>query len=253
MKYLLLLLSIILVIPNFLGSSTKHSEKAAYAWEKFDERLVAHIQSMDDLENYVDSIAIQQGVNTNSDAYCIIAEHAVESRFKHGYAYYPMHENWLAWAAGRWIWSDLSAMVIPNHILHSPHAACSQQAQVFAELMSLKKIPYRSILFKHHFALEVKPNNKWMFVDVNVEPVYTDSMRGSFAWLQQQQQLEKIYHQRLSPIDIDTLLGKPIYGGINEYPGKKAWWFQQITSWSSHWLWILPLLFFIYPWIKEKW
>ncbi|MDP2337800.1 MAG: hypothetical protein Q8N05_15410, partial [Bacteroidota bacterium] len=147
---------------------------------------------------------------------------------------------------GKFIWYDLSAIVIPDDIMQYPMAACSQQSIVLMGFFRKKNIPYRKISFDHHFALEGFINGQWLYFDADLELDFPGGKRRSFAYLLEGDNLKELYKNVLPPDQIPSLLGNPFYGKINEYPAPRAWLFHRITALLSHWLWIIPLILYGY-------
>src|ERR1700748_1635113 len=62
------------------------------------------------------------------------------------------------------------------------YGACSQQALIVITLLRDLKISYRSVLFPHHYALEVNINNHWYYFDTNREPKIHGEQRLTDNW-----------------------------------------------------------------------
>jgi hypothetical protein len=242
MKIFLLLATTILVGLNFFEKDYIIYNTKKYEWEAFSPTMAIELNSTDKIQHYIDAIATEKKVDKNALAYINIIAATLRERFYHGYSYYNCKQNWMAFIAGKIIWQDVAAIVIPNDILQYPMAACSQQELVFIQLLKNNHIDYRKVIFKHHFALEALVNGKWYFFDTNLEPKFVNNNRESLQNIIIKNQLDTIYSGRILSSSIDSMLGSPTYGKVNEFPAKNALLFQQVTKFLSNWLWIIPFL-----------
>jgi len=254
MKYWLLALSLLLLVPNLFREHLVELPEKQVRQEDFDPVLAGQIKSLASLENYIDSTmklrsGTQQG---NTELYAYIVSRAIRLRFFHSYSHYSLRENWMAALAGKLIWYDLSAIVIAEDILQYPMAACSQQAIVLMELFKRQKITFRRIAFDHHFAVEGYINKQWIYFDPNLEPEFRGTHR-SFEYLRQGNRLTELYKNILPVAKIHDLLGHPRYGKVNAYPAPKARILHYTLSTLSHGLWLIPLfLFGVNLWDRKK-
>lgn len=245
MKYLLLI-SFLLLVPNFFPGHLIELPESMVKEVDFDPVLTKRIQDMDDLENFVDSTVTARGIIFESEEYADLLSSIVRLRFFHSYSHYSLRENWLAAVAGRFFWYDLSAIVIPDDILQYPMAACSQQSIVLMEFFKRKRLPFRKIGFDGHFAVEGNMNGLWLYFDTNLKPEFPDGKRTSLSYLLKDDNLKELYMNVLRPEQIPTALGHPYYGKINELPAPQASLFHHATGFLSHWLWLIPLLLYGY-------
>lgn len=245
MKYWLLVLSFLLFAPNLFDTHLIEIPTKPFKIEDFDPEMALHIQSVDRLENFIDSIVVTKsgGKVLDTESYADIVSNVIRARFFHSYSHYSLKENWLAAVAGKFIWYDLSAIVIADDILKYPNAACSQQAIVLMEFFKRKKIPYRKIAFDHHFAVEGLINNRWIYFDTNLEPQF-HGVHHSFEYLKQDDRLKELYKDVLPAGKISYLLGNPRYGKINVYPAPQARILHYVLSTLSHAFWLFPLFLF---------
>jgi len=247
MKSWLLLLSFLFFAPNLLSVHLISIPAKPVKKELFDKVMAEKIKSMDDLERYIDSLQADHGIKFESVQYANLVSDAVRNRFYHCYSYYSLKENWIAALCGKFIWQDLSAIVIPNDILKYSMGACSQQCIVLMELFRRKRIDFRKVSFDHHFAMEAKLNDSWVYFDPDMEPPYINGTRSGLNYLLQSNHLEELYKNIIPANTVKIMLGHPHEGKINEYPARKAKFFHVITNFLSHWLWIIPLFIFLLP------
>ena len=244
---LLAVIAILLFVPNFFNTdiipSLSYDKK-----EKFDSRL-SYINSIKKLEDFTDSIAAAQKINTTSYNYVELLETVIENRFYHGFSHFTLSENWMAAIAGRFIKEDCACKVQPEKIIQQKgNAACSQQALVMMAVLRNKKIDYRSVGFPHHYAMEVLINNNWYFFDANMEPSITKAERMLPAWNHQNDNLKKHYDPRRFT-DLDYKFGNGLTattGIINEVPARNARLFQSTTGILSKIIWCFPVFLIFY-------
>lgn len=238
---MLILLSVCLLLPNFLPFHLVPNSPKKASWDQFDGIFPDRLQSIAQVLRFTDSTAQAQGTGNDTLQYANLLAKVVRKRFYHGYSSYSVQENWLASVAGATIWYDLSAIVLPDDILKYPFAACSQQSIVMMECFKRKGIDYRKVGFTHHFALEGRIDGQWYFFDTNLEPDFTRIPRKSFRALQQDNSLYAIYQQKLDSAGLNYGLAGVHYGRVNEAPAPRAMLFQLVTGWTSRLLWLLPL------------
>ena len=91
--------------------------------KEFNQKFSPRFQSVESIVYYV-----QKHANDEDDEKqkLEILVKIIRQRFHHAYAVYGMQDNWLAVLAGRLIWKDLVANVIPDDILKDEVASCSQ-------------------------------------------------------------------------------------------------------------------------------
>lgn len=243
---LLLCLTALLILPNFIKKDINHPSNVAPVYdgkELFDPRL-SFINSLDALERYSDSLANASGIETGDTAYLLLLEAILKRRFYHGYSHHPINQNWLA-AVGEYVLGHgLSCTVYANDILKYPYAACSQQAIVMTGLLKRKGISYRAVLFVHHYALEAMHNNEWYLFDPNMEPQMSFQQRLHHRWATNTDYLKSLYPERHAA-HIDYVFGKgttAYWGKPNEKLAPNAKIFQSVTGFLSCWAWVLPLV-----------
>jgi len=244
MKLLLIALSALLLVPNFInvhpGKIPEHFKK-----DKFDPKL-AYINSIEKLISVSDSIARSKNIPETSFGYALTVSHLLVNRFYHGYSRYPVNENWIAATAEHLFGYGLASIVKPDDILKYNFGACSQQAIVFTEVMKVKKIPFRSVSFPHHYATELKYNNNWYFFDTNLEPDITDSGRLETAWHHNIENLKQYYNKSNHNIDWFFGFDKAKFGDVNAKPAANISMFHTTTNYLSKTLWLFPLFFVFY-------
>lgn len=247
---LLVILSFVLILPNFLTQHLISEPNRGYNWEEYDSSLANHFLTIEEIISYADSVAAKKGINNSSIEYGEIYAGLIRKRFHHGYSHYALNENWLAALAGRFVWDDLSAIVLPEDLIKKPMAACSQQSIVMMECFKRKGIPYRKVGFDHHYTLEGNFGGKWYFFDTNMEPDFSKYKRTSIEELIREGALEKIYGSHFDSLSkLKWTLSNYYEGATNVEPAPKAMAFHKITFWLSRLLFLFPLLFLF---IKRK-
>jgi hypothetical protein len=223
-----------IIIPGFFGyppvAATNHLPTSQIKNESFDPTLYQQIKSVDDLVNYIDKS--YKGQKKTTDFLNYIAS-IISLRFYHGYSYYTNHDNWLAAVSGQLLWNDLSAIVLADDILKHPNAACSQQSIVLMECARRFGLDYRKVTFDHHFAVEIKVNNKWNYVDVNQEVVVKNK---SLEDLINDKSFFPLYEEKLSQKNVHDVLANPKYGAINSDSANRAALFQTVSGLLSQYL-----------------
>jgi hypothetical protein len=253
-RFFLITIAVIglIVLPNFFGyppaSAAEHAKITKHLTEAFDPWLAKKITTMDVLVRYIDTSYKEK---RNTEAFLNYISAVVSSRFYHGYTYYTLSDNWVAALAGKLIWKDLSAIVIPDDILRHYRAACSQQEIVLMQSVKHFGMDYRQIFFDHHFAAEVKAGGKWHYVDVNQEIKAGDQ---SLEDLINNGTLYSLYRSKMPANEIQTILGHPRYGKINSQNAPKAELFQEVTGWISRFFFpaLLCVQLFLLYWYKMK-
>ena len=242
MKLLLISLSILLLIPNFLHVKLEPTPVYDHI-EKYDTSL-GYITSIKQLIHVADSIALARKIDKDSLKYAITVATLIRNRFYHGFSQYPLNENWIA-AVGEYCFGyGLASIVKPDDILKYHYGGCSQQTIVLMEVMKNKNISYRSVGFPHHYASELQINGKWYFFDPNMEPSISDSQRLESNWNGYPDSLKK-YYDRTHFSDLDWKFGKNLRvtrGNINSKVAPNAALFQLVTHYLSRTLWIIPLV-----------
>lgn len=250
-KFWLLVLCLCLLLPSFLPLHFYDLSREKLKWEVFDPALVDRLRSVDAVLTYTDSLAAAEEVMLNTLDYGILINRIINNRFYHGYSHYSLNENWTAAVAGKIIWHHLSAIVLPDDILKYPMAACSQQSIVMMECLRRKGIPFRTVGFDHHFAIEAYFDG-WYYFDANMEPDFTEVKRESVQTLLDNGKLQELYKNAMSPAEVDYFLANPYYGEINVLPAANATIFHKVMKALSRTLWLLPLVAFVFPFFARR-
>lgn len=245
MKFILISLSILLLLPNFFTIPLE--KEPDYNKTEFFNPSLSAINSVEKLENYADSIS-QKKYARNSLQYAIVISDILQDKFYHGFSNYSTKQNWIAAVTQYFFGHDVANPVNPEDILKYPFAGCSQQAIVLIEVMKRNHVAYRSIGFPHHYATELNFNNSWYFFDTNMEPHLGEEDRNVKNWKHAADSLKKFYQQ--SGDHLDWGFGKSLMvkvGEVNAKPAPRAALFQTTTKYLSRFLWIFPLLFVLKP------
>jgi len=245
-KILLLSLAVLLFLPNLFNKDINPSLLFDQK-EKFDPRL-SYLNSIQQLEACVDSIAKAKKISTTGYEYAELMEGVIEKRFYHGFSHFTVSENWIGALSGRYMKEDYACKVQPEKIMKQPNAACSQQALVMMAVLRNKKITYRSVGFPHHYAMEVLIEDNWYFFDANMEPQITKEQRMMASWNHQNDNLKKYYDtNRFADLDYKFGNGQTATTGvINEVPARNARFFQTVTGILSKISWCFPILIMFY-------
>ena len=252
-KILLLIAAAILALPNFIDADINgamhHNGK-----EKFDIST-RHLNSIDALENFVDSIATSRSVAIPSPEYLLILEEAISLRFYHGFSHWKLNENWIAALGQKVTGVGVACKVRADDILKDPNAACSQQALVTMAMLRKKGIEYRPVYFPHHYALEAHIGDRWYYIDANMEPNMDLTSRMHRNW-QSNNEILKRYYPAEDSMQLNYRFGKSkkaSLGPVNDMPAKNARAFQSATAVASKSAWLLPLaIIFLRRRKKEK-
>jgi hypothetical protein len=245
-RLLLVIITLALFLPN-LFNTTLETSLLYNGKEKFDPAL-SGITSVNQLENYTDSIAATKKIAPGSYEYVALLDDILENRFYHGFSHFSLQENWIAAIAGKLVKEDYACKVQADEILKHENAACSQQALVMMQVLRDKNISYRSLGFPHHYAMEVDINNEWHFFDANMEPVITREQRRLADW-KHNNDIVKQYYDVSKHSNVSYQFGNnkmAIVGTINEVPGRNASLFHTATGLLSKFLWLLPLMILLY-------
>lgn len=228
----------LIIFPNFFGyppaSAASHAKIKKHLTETFNPALANKTASMHALVQYIDT---NYNGNRKTEAFLNYISSVISSRFYHSYTYYTLSDNWVAAIAGKLIWKDLSAIVIPDDILKHYRAACSQQEIILMECVKHFGLDYRKIIFDQHFAAEVKIAGKWHYVDVDQE---VKAGNNSLEDLLKDGSFYALYKDKISASEITSVLGHPRYGKVNSKNAPKAELFQEITGLIS--LFFFPAL-----------
>ena len=224
--------------------------------EEFDPSL-SQLNSTENIINYCDRIYQQQYINSElSDFtrnYTEIVSQVIRKRFYHGYSYYGLRTNYLAFLFSKITDNGYRAIIIPDDILKYPTAACSQQAIVMMEVLHNKSIKYRKVGFQGkksgHFCFEVYYEGGWHFYDTNMEPdtaVLNAHNRPDIATLSADKNLLLRAYKDYPPEQIMDIFSSYTYGPVNIFPAPRGIVFQRITMFLSYTLWLFFLIIFIF-------
>ena len=240
------------MIPNFIDRDI--NERLAYDHKEQFNPCFSYINSIDKLEQHIDSNETAASLKPNTVDYVVIIATAIRYRFYHGFSHFSLKENWIAAVSEKLLGYGLACKVKPDDIMHQEYAACSQQAMVMMEILKRKKIAYRNVGFPHHFALEVLMNGKWYYFDPNMEPKMTNDERMEDNWKCCVDKLKKYYDtSRFKDLDWKFGVNKKVtIGNINQTFAGNVRIFQSSTALFSKILWCFPLLLVFFPFRKTK-
>ncbi len=215
---------------------------------KFDQKLATNIQNIDNLVFYV-----RQHVKDKRDKYQLMEKLTcvINKRFVHAYSVYDMDEDWLAVLAGRFIWRDLSAKVIPDDILKDPVAACNQVSIVLMSALEKLGITTRKVGLVGHYTLEAFVNDKWYFIDADLEPNFKaiNGRKSLEEILKNKEQFALYANTILDSQEIEKKFSSVTYDQPNIEPAPRASLFHLCTKFLSHWGWVMPLILAIYTYL----
>ncbi len=242
MKGLLITISALLLLPNFLWLNPQ--PVASYNGKEAYDPALERLNSVSKLIKFTDSIATEKKIQTKSLDYALLVTMTLRKRFYHGFSHYSLNQNWIAALTQYCFGRDAAAIVDPDKIMKYPYGGCSQQSIVFMEVMRRKGFDYRNLSFPHHYASELKIGNDWYFFDPNMEPNIPDSERRESAWKGSCDSLKKYYNKDIYK-ELDFTFGKAqrvIHGKVNGQLAPNARLFQVWTGFASKVLWVFPLI-----------
>jgi hypothetical protein len=250
MKFLLISISALLLLPNFFNVTLE--EKPGYNNVEIFNPSLLRINSVQKLMEYSDSVSGEKCAH-NSLQYAIVVSDALEQRFYHGFSVYSLQKNWIAAVTQYVFGHNVAYPVNPEDILKYPYAGCSQQAIVLADVMKKNKVPYRSLGFPHHYTTELQFNNSWYYFDTDMEPDMSVTDRNLVNWNHDADSLKKFYHKNKAAAEWGFGNSqKALVGKIDAAPAPNASLFQNTTRYLSKLLWLFPLIFVAYPRKKKK-
>jgi len=245
---LLVFLTLILFVPNFLNRDINHNETFNHK-ERYIPELHA-IKSINELEKIIDGITDEKGIKQTDPEYLLYVSYIISYRFFHGFSHWNLCQNWIAAVGEKISGIGLACKVQPDAIMKDDNAGCSQQALVMMEIFRRKKINYRKLGFPHHYTLLAQANGKWYFLDPDMEPVMTLQQREFSSWKGVAGNIKPFYLNKSTKAEVDAHLGGDTQlatiGPINEVPAKNLRLFQNITERLSKILFIIPLLVWYY-------
>jgi hypothetical protein len=223
------------------------------ASEKYDP-VLAYLTSVDHATRWLDSTAAVRGIRPFSRAYVDLTDSLIRVRFVHGYSYYGLSDDYVSYLLGRLVWSDLSAIVQPDDILKSNHAACSQQAIVFMAILRQKGYRTRKIGLKGHFCTGVFYEGNWHFYDPNKEPKFSKNqpVPSTPELLANKALLYNAYDGIMSKAQLDELFSQVELLESDVLPGHRMRVLHKITSFLSRFGWALMGLGYLVSFAVER-
>lgn len=238
-----LLLCIFSFICRYIPPSAEdHSRNLGHPWEEYEPAYFTKFQTVKDIIDDADKNFAVKDQNTLS-YFNYIAE-TIRKRFYHGYSYYNLSTNPLAFLAGKIFWNNLSAIVIPDDIMKHPMAACSQQAIVLMEIFKRRNIDYRKVGFSNHYTVEGKIEGEWKYFDTNLEPNFQNK-RTSLNDLMRTHRFDSVYSNiQMNAEEFHKEVANPVLGQVNKSPASKAVFFHRVcfVLQSTYFLSLLLLL-----------
>jgi len=236
-----------------------HKEKPHIVIDNNGEYFDPSLMSLNSISKFVahcDSVYGGSRINApDTEYYATIIALTLRSRFYHGYSYYKLGQNFMAYMLAPFIKKDLSAIVIPDDILKHPNAACSQQSITGMEVFKRKGFAVRKVGFYNknyggHFCFEVFYEDRWHFFDPDLEPSINIMIALHHPSVEELSRdhvlIKKLYarHETNYMTDAVTTFG---YGQINKFPAPYAMIYQYATKYLSYtlWFWLILLYFFI--------
>src|ERR1700694_317505 len=227
----------LLLVPYFTGFTNEtNTNTTLYLQEAYDPALYQQLQNMDALLQYIDR---NYTGNRNSFDFPNYMGTVISRRFYHDYSYYSTADNWIAALAGKFIWKDLAAPVLPDDILKHPNASCSQQSIVLMACAKHFGLNFRKISFDHHYITEVAIGNHWHYIDPNMEVI---TKNESLQELITSGKFYVLYKNKLNPALLKAELAHPVYGNIDAPAAPHAATFQSVTDWLSQYFICLVFL-----------
>lgn len=235
---------------DYKSSSIIGKRRVKHIDNEFNSKLTPRFRNVDAVIYYVKKHVSDTGDKLEQFE---VLDKLMRQRFVHAYAVYGLQENWIAVMAGRFIWRDLSAKVIPDDILKGEAAACSQVSLVLMEACKRLNIPSRKVGLNGHYAMEALINNKWYFSDANLKPNFAlINGRKSVAEIVRNNELIKLYsNTKIDSANVTYKFSSIVYGDVNANHAPRAHFFQATTKELSHWGWIIPLAISLFFWRKK--
>lgn len=241
LRIILVCFSALLWLPNFIDFSFE--KRPLFCNSELYEPGLNSLNSLSKIIEYTDSVADARNVKKNCPEYGVIVSNTIKKRFYHGFSVLGFKENWLASLTQKCLGKNLAKPVEPDEILTFPFAGCSQQVIILMSIMKAKNIPYRSVGFPHHYAVELFLNKAWYFFDPDMEPNMLIDDRLEKNWKRSPDSLKKYYQLSQSQLNWGLGTSSDIQvGAANAAPAPNAKLFQKITFVLSRTLWLLPLL-----------
>lgn len=224
--------------------------------EDYDASL-SRLNSLARLTGYCDSLyATTYGSQGNEfqKEYPNLVARVIRERFYHGYSYYGIGDNYVAFLFSKVSLQGYSAIVQPNDILKHPNASCSQQSIIMMQLLEKKGFKTRKISFQGkkyggHFCFETFYDGSWHFFDTNMEPdiaVLNAYSRPGIAFLVANPDILKKAYAKYPADEIMDIFPTYSYGPVNKFPAPNAALFQMVSNILSYSLWIFFLTAFFF-------
>jgi len=234
--FLYLVLFLLSLLP-FVGRFFSSGNNPAAHGELYKSEL-SRLDTPEKCLAYADSVYAAQHTGTfDTASYVATLSLITKQRFYHGSLDYTYSENWIAAAAGKFLWSHLSSIVIPEDILKHSSGLCSQQTIVLMKLLRAKNIDVRSVGLGYregpgHFLCEVRYDGAWHVHDVSMEPAWTkiqDHHLSMNYYLSKKDSLFVVYESKLEKDVFFKLLEQVEYGDVNKMPAAKMAFFHRFT------------------------
>lgn len=257
-KALLLVKCAIIILCSFsiisslsIPKTEDYKKNNGHPWEQYESAYFFKFQNVDDIIAFADeNFAPEQ---RTSMVYFEFVADIVRKRFYHGYSYYSMADNPIAFVAGKFTDGHLSAIVIPDDIMKHPMAACSQQAIVLMEVFKRKGVPFRKVEFNHHYTVEAKIENDWKYFDPDLEPNF-ENRRESITHLLASGRFDTVYNKPgINLSEVHMALGAPRFGKINQAPAPETSFLHRFTFFlNSKYVLFGALLLMIFSTVKIR-
>jgi hypothetical protein len=251
----LLVLFLITTVLSSIGWVYPFPEKEAPGCitEEFNPAL-RHLTSVDQAMRWLDSTAASGKIMVSSRAYADLVDDLVRQRFFHGYSHYSLSNDYISHLLGRILWSDLSAIVEPDHILQYDYAACSQQSIVFMALLRSKGYRTQKIGLNGHFCTGVYYDGSWHYYDSNKEPKFGKEtpLPSTLELTTDKSRLYAAYSGILSSTEIDAMFGKIEINESEALPGHRVRAFHRLTGFLSGSGWAILGLGYLISFVAER-
>jgi hypothetical protein len=223
---------------------------------EYFEPSLTHLNSISQFIDHCDSVYGNRKIaKSDSEYYSTIVSITLRGRFYHGYSYYKLGQNFLAYVFAPFIHRDLSAIVIPDDILKHSNAACSQQSIVGMEVFKKKGFRVRKVGFLDkkyggHFCFEVFYGNKWHYFDPDMEPELWTMIKLHHPAFEELNKNDSLLYKLYSGKNRDFVrhvFSNFFYGKVNKFPASNARIYQYVTKYLSYtlWFWLILLYFFV--------
>ncbi len=258
LKRLSLYLAITFLLLSVLQWTSTANKKTISAERKEREKYDPGFMHLNSIESLTEKCRKELKTGGDSMSAVLLIDSLLKHRFVHGYSRYTLHDNYLIFILSETIDKDISAKIIPDHIMQEPEAACSQQAIVFMEVLKGCGFNVRKVGLHSHFCSEVQYNNAWHFFDTNQEADF--SGLGAIPGIKEMMNNRELifYAYRKSALTDSFALENAfdpsgyVLGEINEFPAKNMKLLHQLAGIFSHILWLVFLIPFLLLSLKKK-